>query len=507
MKAFRCAALAAIALILAGLAGAQVPQPTQAADFNSWVSTMTTPITAAGSASFTVSPGYISGTRGEGPVPVLTANGYITFDTGANAETLQVTSVACTGPGPNSTCTGTATFGNTHAGSNTQVSSGTGGVQEAVIYTENRGGGWVMLAPSVSMANISFVQGYSNVTLVDARGTGSHDSQYWSWRPSAVTLISAPAAPTVTATSGSLTSGTFFGAAACVDALGGVSLPSTSNNSVTTATGLIISAPTCGTGSVGWLPYYGGTDGAETLATNGGSTTLSVTSSVCAISPLVTTTPACKLGANATVTTASSATSKLMVEGNAFSTWNYIPANISPLPTVSSYPFGVFVVGSTINNSNEDLAQFQVPAGYFNQYAKGLRVCVKGATATQVASSTLTIALNVSKNYGQSPVTLGSFAFATQTQAAAGTQAGCVEIIVSTTGTSGKFFAQSTAPWTNTLNSTPHQSPSVAAEVSAAASSAIDLSKELWFSINYAEGTGDNITAPIVNQLTVTPIF
>lgn len=327
---------------------------------------------------------------------------------------------------------------------------------------------------------------------------------YFALRPTVTTTISAPSAPTVTTTTGSLTSGAYYAMAAYVDCLGGVSLASTDSTQTATATGLVVASPAATAGACGWLPYItanGGSTGTEILAKQ------TIDSNICPLSTLETVIPACAIGSSATITAGNpSSTSKPVVESTAHTTFGFEQFGSVPLNFQTT--FLPFVVGGTVNSSNEDLAQFYVPAGYFNNAGLGKcwNISFKGATATEVSTSVPVYKLQASNNYAQSAVTISTLTFGTYTQGAAGTQYATWKMCVGTTGTSGKFWSSSVGPAYNILNSAPTTFTGATFDITTAQSSALDLTKGLWFNINLAETAGANITGPIINLLTIEPV-
>lgn len=503
-RALKAAPLAIACLTAVACLGAQTVPPVNASDFANFAAYMTTPITATGSASFTVTPGYFSGSRGESPVPVLTNNGYVTFDSGANAETLQVTSVACTG-GPASQCTGTATFANTHPGSRTPVASATGGLQEAASWLRATSAGlpgFVVVGPSFGASNTPFSYVTGNIVVEDLRGLAP---LYWGPRPTTLSLIPAGSAVTLTGVNGgSLTStGTYYVTYEYVDALGGISLPATDSSQITLSGSqqtITTSAPAATTGAVGWIPLITASAGSA-----GTEIEVPVTSSVCTVATSLVSTgkPVCAIGATATIAANPSSTAKEVAESTAHTTIQLQP--FSALPPAFQSQFGPFVATATLNSSNADAAQMYIPAGYFNYLGKTWNVCVKGATATQVASSVLAVKLQMANQYGQSPITVSTITFPTQTQAAAGTFGGCFTITTNVTGTSGKFWSVTPQNWYNVANAAP-TTIVWGVDVTTAASSTIDLTQGIYLSVNLAETAGDNITGPKINALSIVPV-
>lgn len=426
---------------------------------------------------------------------------------GSNQETVTPTAVssACSIAQPYAGCTITAVFANAH-GTGDPIMTGSFGIQEAANAAAAVGGGivvvnsaWAAAGGTTAKITGAVLSGTSftpTVTIEDAR---SLPITYWAPRPTTLSLIAAPNAPTNASVSGSLTSGAYYTAQECVDPLGGITLPSTDSTQTGTVTGITFTPSACGTGSVGYIPLVtaaGGSTGTEIE--------VPVTSSVCTTATQYVTTgkPVCALGAVATITANPSSTAKLVVEGTAHTT--FAPQPFSSIPPPFQTQYGPFVATATLNSSNADGAQFYTPAGYFNYLGKSWNVCVKGATATAVASSVLVVKLQVAKQYAQSPVTLSTITFPTQTRAAAGTFGGCWKVTTAATGASGTFWSVSPQPWYAALNTAPGTAVT-SIDVTTAASSAVDLTAGLYWSVNLSETAGANLTGPIINSLTIEP--
>src|SRR6478609_6849658 len=419
--------------------------------------------------------------------------------TSANTETVTPSSVSV-GAG---VCNFTATFNNAHA--SYYVTSGTGGLQEAILDNPNPSGPFLLEASSTTTdAQIKAATSFNPAIVIeDSRGNanaGMSSPIYWRMNPSAVTPLSTPTpAALPTTTTGSLTSNAYKVTTAYVDCLGGIGLDSTQSAATATTTGVVVPSPAAKTGACAWVPRIssaGGT-GDETLAAS------PLTNSICQLSTVETVIPACAIGSAATITANPSGTAKPSVEANAFSTYTLQPFNIMPPPVVTHYPFGVFVASATLNNSTADVAQLgPFPAGYFNKLGGTWQICMKGGSATAVASSVLVVKLLAANEYAQSPVTLSTITYPTQTRAAAGTMQGCWLMQTAVTGASGKFWVGDTGNWVSFLNTTP-STQVLAADASAAASSTIDLTKTVYLSINYLETASQNITVPIVNSVSM----
>jgi len=493
--------------------------------YNHWAVQVASGNAATGTQTIQLKQGMVNLTDGRSINP-FNVNAPITIDIGANQETVTPTSVSGCGsaaiPGQLPTCAITASFSFLH-GPGTFVTSGTFGLQEAIndcaSPVQPTKCGMVTVAGDFngtdttlfnSVLSPTFSSGATlpgaiaaTVTIEDLR---SFPPRYWAPEPSAVILIAAPAAPTLGVVTGGLSSGAYKGTEAYVDCRGGISLDSAESAATATTTGVTFPSPAATAGACGWLPRLStaGGSGNEILAAS------PLTSANCPLSTLLPTSsiPACAIGATATITAANpSNTAKPSVESNAFVSYTPQPfSGAFPAPFVQNYPFGIFVATATLNASNADAAQIgPIPAGYFNKLCASWDLCIKGATATQAAGSLLTVNVNIANEYAQSPVTVSTLAFPTQTQAAAGTFEGCVTLQTSTTGSSGKFWASTPdGPWVNFLNTVP-ATQVVTADASAAASSAVNLTKQIYLSVNLQAANANNITGPIINSVSITP--
>jgi hypothetical protein len=426
----------------------------------------------------------------------------IVDDNSANTETVTPSSVSVS----SGVCNFTATFNNAH--NSFYVTSGTGGLQEAMLDNAVPRGPFLLEANSPTTdANIRAATSFNPAMVIeDMRGSanaGMASPIYWRMSPSAVTPLATPTpAPLPTTTTGALTSNAYKVTTAYVDCLGGIAKDSAESAATATTTGVVIPSPAAKTGACGWLPRIssaGGT-GDETLAAS------PLTNSVCQLSTTETVIPACAIGSAATIIANPTSTAKPSVEANAFSTYTLQAFNTLPPPVTMSYPFGTFVASATLNNSTADVAQLgPFPAGYFNRLNGEWNLCMKGATATAVASSVLVVKLLAANEYAQSPVTLSTITMPTQTRAAAGTIQGCWRVQVAATGASGTFWVGDMGNWVEFLNTTP-STQGISADASAAASSAVDLTKTVYLSINYLETASQNLTVPIVNSASLVQV-
>jgi hypothetical protein len=490
--------LAAVLLLFAGVVPLTVAQndaqyrQVKAADYAKWRAVLQSNV-SSGSASIVVAPCYFTPNSPGGTFMPFTINTPITIG-GTNPETVTPTAVGT--PTQVSGVRGgcqvaiTATLSNAHS-AGVNVTTGDGGITEAaaavkkgVVVIDGQSGSDTAIT-SLPIAN-------AFVTLRDDHGANA--PQYYRVAPSTLTLISAGSAPTNVVGTGGLSSGAYITSYECVDVLGGISLPATDSSQTATTTQVTESGNNCGTGSVGWIPMITAAAGS-----NGTEIEVPVSSAVCAVVTVETVKPACQLSSSALINANPSSTAKEVAFGTAHTTFAWLPSGSSPLESPLG-PFQTFygpfaAVSSISSSANADVAQFYVPAGMFNTLGKSVDVCAK-VTGTITSTGIPTWTLKASPQYLQSQVTLSTLVIPTQTGAV--TTNLCFTLQTTTTGTSGKFmtagFAQEAI-----------QSSGVtvtATDVSAAATSAIDLSQGLYFSLNLAMGTA-GVSSVTVNDVRI----
>lgn len=428
------------------------------------------------------------------------------------------------------TCSLAFSVANTHSAGSYVLRSATCGLREALNDLGTNGGEVIVdqkfyddgcTAATITglSALVSSTTGpiYQNQYVHDI--SNGQDTWY-ALRNSATTLIAAGVLPvSATVTGGTFTNGNVIETYTYVDALGRESLPSAETTQATggTTNGIVITAPAASTGAVGYRVYFtavGGASGSEIAAGAGAAGDPNSTN--CTLTTLENLRPACAIGANFTALAPVTSTSKQPTIGYATTTMAFAPVTGLPALSPSSQTIGTFVptqfnnaAQGTLNSgatASEDLAYIQIPAGYFNSIGKSYQVCAKIATATQVATAVPVVKLQMATAYLQSPVTLSTLTFATQTQAAAGTIQGCWVITTAATGSSGTFWSSTPTAWTNTLNSTPAQTVAASVDVTTAVSSAVDLTKNVYLSLNLANTVAANITGPQALQFTITPL-
>lgn len=145
-----------------------------AANYGNWAVPSTNAVTAASGQVMNFQPASCLVTAGNKAIFPFNANAPITVSDGANTETVTPSAASLT----SSTCSLTATFSSAH-GAGVKVSSGTGGLQEAI---NNASGAnsfvWVTGDSSVTTAFILAAAGSANVGVIDIRGPNYLVYQY-----------------------------------------------------------------------------------------------------------------------------------------------------------------------------------------------------------------------------------------------------------------------------------------------------------------------------------------
>jgi hypothetical protein len=310
------------------------------------------------------------------------------------------------------TCTVTATFTNAH-GQGDVIISGTVGLQEAINDAQSHGGGNVVVdsiwaANGGTTALLAAAIPYQNVTVQDKRGV----QQWWSVGQGAATALATPATLTAVTALPSATpvgaygTGTYHLCISYVDIMGNEGTCSADFSEAGLATGsFIFTPPAASTGAVGYTIYISLTSGTYAL-----SYKVPLTSSVCTLTAVETTTAACAVtnatygqtGATATVTaitvntamlapnaTTISSTTDYVPNPNARTTYIYVASNRVALPGVvsASLPFPVGVAAAT--TVPDVIGTLTLPAGFMNQVGKTIEIC--GYATEASAGSTATI--------------------------------------------------------------------------------------------------------------------
>lgn len=459
--------------------------------------------TGASTITFITAQTQTTGGAQSSPVSINTP---ITVGIGANAETVTPTAVGAPSlsgfqPGYLS-ITVTATFANLH-GPDEPVTSGTYGLQEAINAATGAGGGAVVISPRwyTLGGTVEIIQAATlpSSGIVDIEDEGAGVT--WQLAPSSLTLIGAPVAATSatvasqTGVVGTWTNVTEHVLFTYVTADGGETVAS-GDYSFTATASLAIggTGPAAATGAVGYRVYIG------TNAT----TTCYLASVIAASGTVVQCGPiaAFKIGTPFSIATATtSATSNPpTVQSTAFSGVQPMPFNADfmaqPFAPVTG-PFtvtGVVTAGTAI-----EWGRLQLPVGYLNSLNRVVRLNLYGIF-TPVSTAAIIVTVALASSVGTTSTTI----FTAQSAATSGTAAsnidGVIDIITAATGASGTvechgflLFGGATA--------TP-QVLTGFGDNSQAASSAVDLTKQLTLIISINSGTA-NITQSQLRKMFV----
>lgn len=401
---------------------------------------------STGSSTITIRGGYIVLPDGRAVVPFAVGVPIIIND--GVAELVVPTSVSgCfKAQGMNQdlplvTCTITASFAAIH-GAYAGVLSGTGGLAEAAADAYNWGGGVVSIAPGLFVNNsctgcyatvnaaMAAILPYPGVSFEDDRNGAP---QYWNVTQGATTLLAVPTTLTATTAApvstpvGGYGTGTYHLCIAYVDVAGQEGACSADFSEAGVATGsFVFSAPAASAGAVGYTVYISLTAGTYSLAYQ-----VPLSASICTLTKIETTTPACAVanstygqsGATATVTAITVNTSPVGMQlggvsgtlltgnPNGRTTYVYTPSShlaSNGTPTISL----AFTAGGIGSATPIAIGTVNVPAGFMNQVGKTIRVCGKFLN-TDVNSSIQNINLYwdaAGSNVAGSPVKIGGLA-------------------------------------------------------------------------------------------------
>jgi hypothetical protein len=374
---------------------------------------------SSGAQTVTLNGCYIKvGTSYEQFYPIA-VNVPLYISDGTNSEAVTPTSVTSptvvTGPSTVSpyNCTFTATFANTHLNAGFSVSSNDGGLEEAINYAIAKGISTVTVdsTSAITNAQLAAAQVYPIVQIEDLR---SPQLQYWNPEPLASTILATPAtltSSTITqnaSPAGSASWGsTVYACVAYVD-IAGLEGPcsATYNFTSTTLQSVAVTAPVASTGAVGYTVYLSLSGGTYALAYQ-----MPITSAVCTLTTLETTTPACAVANSAYGQTASNAvftgypvntsplallkttgstTSDYVGTPGGRTTYGYVPStHPAPSGMLSWYP-AYTITAAAATTVPEVMATISVPAGQFNFPYHTLRICGNATIATAGSTSTIT---------------------------------------------------------------------------------------------------------------------
>lgn len=391
-------------------------------------------------------------------------------------ETITPTTVSgCTFATPSgiATCSITASFTNLHFHGESGF-SGTLGLQEAIDDAQNSAGGKVVVdsywkSIGGTTAILAGALPFQNVVVED---DSAATPQFWTSQQTASTFLAAPTTLTAvtalpsTTPVGAYTTGTYFMCVSYVDVDGQEGPCSATFSQAGLATGsFIFTAPAASAGAVGYTIYISLTGGTYSLAYQ-----VPLSSTICTLTKIETTTPACAVAnatygqsaATATVTAITVSTSPVDLQlagvsgtlltgaANGRTTYGYIPgAHVGSQGVPFSLAFTAGGIGSATPIS---IGSVNIPAGFLNQVGKTVRICGKFLN-TDVNSATQVINVYydaAGSNVAGSPVKLGQLT-ATGTGTAAAYEGSFCENFITTVSGAGAT-AGSVLPGNGNLN-------------------------------------------------------
>jgi hypothetical protein len=508
---------------------------------------------STGSATITVRGGYVTLNDGRKVVPFAVGVPIVINDTTPEMVTPTAVSGCYASQGMNQdavlvTCNVTASFSFTHGVA--AITSGTGGLAEAIQDAFLWGGGVVVIEPGFFLntsctncfaslnAAMAGVLPYASVSIEDDR---QGPPQYWGLTSNA-TFLAAPATLTATTVGFGLngantTGGSYNGAStyhyciAYVDVAGNEGPCSADFSAATAGSGstnqIGFAAPAASAGAVGYVPYISLAGGTYALAYR-----VPVSSSVCTLTKIETVIAACAVtnatygqtGSNAVVSALTVNTARLAAQLGAASTTSdivsnsaghtayiYAPGAMSPafLPIGSYAPFTVTTAAATTVPAV--LGTIQLPAGFMNIVGRTIRICGHASQASAGSTATIenvqffwdadgsnTTGAGVQIGNGLvSVVTLvtanaDSYSFCGElrtTVSGAGATAGSIQAV------GGMLVSQSGAAGT--------QASGAGGDTSVGATASLNLAGEARIDVVYNHTTGTDANGLVLQNLTV----
>ncbi len=485
-----------------------------------------------GTATLTVAYGSVTLTDGVVITP-LAITAPIIVGTGANQETVTPTAVSCTTPQVYQSCSFTASFTYQH-GTGDRVASGTVGLQEALNYAFGKGGGEAVVdyfytALGGTNALITAATPYAKVSIKDER---LGPPQYWVPQAAATTILPLPttltaltAVPSATP-AGSYGTGTYFMCVAYVDVMGQEGPCSATFSQAGLATGsFIFSPPAASTGAVGYTIYISLTSGSYALAYK-----VPLTSTVCTLTTVETTTPACQVtnttygqtGATATVTAITVNTSPILLNKTVISTtvithgtpngrtsYAYAPGSAVGLSGVTGATFPFTIGAAAATTVPSAMGTINIPPGYMNFVGRKIRVCGYGTMSGASTATVLEASLqwdSFGQNTAGLPVTVADNQ-ATATSAVSGTLVNvtfCNDLVTTVAGsgaTAGSLMnIGGYACWGVTSAGVQ---PTCSPTSTTAAVGSLNLASEARLHVVYTHVTGTDGAGIVLNGLTI----
>jgi hypothetical protein len=519
--------LAMALVVLTGLASAQTYN---ANNFN--YSLKQVGDTASGSATLFVATGSVATPNGVTFLP-LKVGTPVTVGVGSTSETVTPTAVSCSTPTIQNTCNFTASFTYAH-GQGTPVRSSSSGLQEAINYANSKSGGVVSIDGSYGGSDTDIVAAipYQNVSLQDTRKA----IRYWGPTQNVATALATPTtliSTTVASNLGSAsgvagtwTAGTVYACIAYVDAMGNEGpCSATYNFTAVVSQAVGFTAPAASTGAVGYVPYLSLVGGSYAFAYR-----VPVTSSICTLTTIETTTAACAVtnatygqtGVGAKVAAITVNTARIAAQAGAASTtsdyvpntaartvYKYAPSRSGAVGVVNAQmPFTVTTAAGTTVPAV--LGTVHLPAGFMNYVGRTIRICGLAKEAAQGSTATISTiqfrwdadgsnAAGVSVSLGGPTVT------ATLVTANADQWQFCQDLKTTVSGsgaTDGSILA-GTGWLTASYGSATTVAAATGPTIGAAAVASLNLASEARIQVVYLHTTGTDGAGVILQDLTV----
>lgn len=456
------------------------------------------PNTIVGAQSLQLAFGYTQTSDGIVFNP-LNTNAPILVGGNSSSETVTPSAVSNSTPTIYSSSSLTGTFAFLH-GNGDSIRSGTAGLQEALNVARGAGGGvvivdagWYLIGGSAAIIDAAVVPG--NVSIWDTSSGGPFVGA--ALVPTTTTPLAAPAAlTTATAANGMITGNTTGGTIGAsgayrlgvtyVDAYGGETTLSTdtASTSVVTVSGgttnsITVSSPAALAGAVGYRLYMTAASGAsltEILYPVGNAAIVGTTAT-----GNVDALPAFAIGTPVTINAIITGTAKVPAQATA----QVVQAVDVPNTAYTSYlPFTA--LGTIAAAATGTVAQVNYPAGFFNTLGRTVRLKGMYYVTTNGTAGTVTTELIMASIFGVTSIT--PFTAASASIAASVLTINFefdITMVTTATGATGTVECHGTVDY----NIAGTAVGSVAMDSIIAASSTIDLTKQITISIAHLNTT------------------
>lgn len=483
----------------------------------------------------------------------------ITVGTGATQETVTPTAVTgCFIGAPIDSCKVTATFNNAH-GQGEVVTTGSAGIQEAINDAAFWGGGVVSVSPADAFyhggvtAVRALIAAASVMPMVSIEDNMQGPVTYWTpTQGGAATIFTAPTPLTGQAACdathsfcsdatavGTWAAVAYFGCIAYVDITGQEGPCSTTATFTAVASKAIdVGVPAASTGAVGYVIYIGTS---YTLAS-----AVAITPSVCTMTTIETTTPACAVanttynqsaslfGANALFTggaqvaaitlvtspgkllaTTASTTAAYVGTPNGRSTgYVYGPSSHLGIPGVPAVSRAFSITTGSLSTAPNIVATVNLPSGFMNYVGKGIRVCgfasSTGTSTATVVGFTLWWEAAPSNASGPLPLIIGGPNVTGTLASAIDNYTFCQDFTTLTTGPTGTVLPG--AGWLTYSDTVAGTHPFSGPNVQVGAPAAVSLGGTgtagfpTHLHVVYLHTTGTDGAGMILQKLTIEPL-